>query len=122
MFLYDHAVVHPMDGSDTPVLWLRAGTDNAKTMVIERNIMESGGYAADSGISPPERNNVWNANAGWQKSKLVNARLGGGARDMGDIVGALAFKPGARIDAGPLSDPSLIDHRRHTADLARLFG
>lgn len=122
MFLYDHAVADPMDGSDTPILWFRGTTNDARSMIIERNIMESGGYAADQGISPPERNNVWNANLRWQTQRLVNSRLGGGARDMGDVVAALAFKPGVKLDAGPLCDPALIDHRRHTADLGRLFG
>jgi len=121
MLLFDHAVTRPMAGATTPVLWFRGSTNDAASMRIERNIMESGGYAADAGITPPERNNVWKADRKWQASRLVNPRLGGGAEDVGDIVRALAFKPGARLDAGPLSDPTLIDHRRHTADLRRLF-
>ena len=125
MMLYDHAVTNPIFGAGTPTIQIDKGgssyTQDTKKIQIKNNICEAYNIAKDDGMTPTETGNTFRCDGAWQTSHLNAAAIGPAAKDVGDIVRALSAKPGVTIANGPFCDTTMIDHRRQTVDLARLF-
>jgi len=126
MLLADLANTNPVADHDKPTIDLRAtaawNTSFNQGIAIQDNIQSQAYIAQRSGIDADVYSgNLLGVQASWQIANLVNPTIGGAAKDIADIETAFSFKPGATVAKGPFHDRTLIDLRRHTADLERLF-
>lgn len=126
MLLDDLANTNPVYDHDKPTIELQASggwsTANNNGIYIENNIQSQSYIAQSGGIDATAYDNtLLGVSPAWQIANLVNPTIGGAAKDIADVEAAFSFKPGAPIRQGPFHDKTLLDMRRHTADLPRIF-